>query len=332
MQHVRLDTQGEHPRDRAARWHQINREYFGELEVDSLSDAPMDADLSMFSVGALRMYRINGPAHRVRRSARCAELPGDELYKLVLQLDGNADIVQPGGGVHLQRGEWSLYDPRVPYAITNHARAALLVVQIPRPLLHGLKVPRLHSCHARSSGVIGLHAVLGSFLQSLSEQLVSLDDGVAQPLSETVVGLLASTLAASQDLPSPHATLPGVLKARVKQYVHTHLGDPDLGIERIARDMHCSKRYLHRVFEDEDISLDRYIWHSRLQRCHAALGAPAAQPRSISEIAYGWGFNSSAHFCRMFKSHFGIAPRDYQRQAAQRASAAAPAQAGTLSH
>lgn len=317
MQHVRYDTRDEDPRDRAARWHQINRDYFGDLDVECPAGESMDAQFSVFSVGALRMYRIDGPAHRVRRSELCGELPSDDLYKLVLQLEGNADIVQRDSSVHLDRGEWSLYDPRVPYAITNHERASLLVVQIPRVLLKGFKVPSLHSCHARSSAVIGLHAVLGSFLQSLSEQLVTLSDGVGQPLSETIVGLLASTLA-DQAREGEHATLPAVLKARVKQYVQTHLGEPDLTIERIARDMRCSKRYLHRVFEDEDCSLDRYIWQARLQRCHDTLSTPAGRTRSVSEVAYGWGFNSSAHFCRLFKSQFGLSPREHQRQSAAR--------------
>ena len=30
--------------------------------------------------------------------------------------------------------------------------------------------------------------------------------------------------------------------------------------------------------------------------------------RSISEVAYAWGFNSPAHFSRAFKKQFGMCP------------------------
>ena len=331
MQHIQFDTRGEHPNDRATRWNEINREYFGDLEVECLNDEPLDAEFSVFTVGSLRMFLINGPAHRIQRGARCNEpAAADDMYKLVLQLQGHADILQRDSSAHLRRGDWSLYDPHVPYSITNHERTSLLVVQIPRPLLKGFKVPGLHNCQAHASSVIGLHAVLGSFLQSLSEQLVTLSDGVGQPLSETVVGLLASTLAAYHEDGAGHATLPGVLKARVKQYVQAHLGEPDLTIERIAQDMRCSKRYLHRVFEDEACSLDRYSWKARLDRCQAALQSPGALGKSVSEVAYTWGFNSSAHFCRLFKNQYGLSPTEFRRQSLKSAeSMVAPASAAS---
>jgi AraC-like DNA-binding protein len=139
---------------------------------------------------------------------------------------------------------------------------------------------------------------------------------VAQPISETVIGLLASTLASHQYDGVEHATLPDVLKARIKQYVQTHLNETDLTIDRIALDMRCSKRYLHKVFEDEDCSLDRYIWLARLERCRVALSVVDLQGRSISEIAYAWGFNSTAHFCRLFKSHYELSPGAFQKKTA----------------
>lgn len=322
MDHFHFDTRSEHPSERVSRWSRINRDFFGPLGVDCLDPGPLDAEMFAFNVGPLRMFRIVAPAHRVQRTAASGELPIDSTYKLVLQLAGHAEISQRDRRFHLHAGDWSLYDPRVPYAITNFEPSDLLVVQVPRERLKGFKVPELHTCEATSSNLIGLHAVLSSFLRSLSEQLTRLPDGVGQPLSETVFGLLASTLATHHEHRVEHVPLPHVLRARVKQYVQTHLREADLSIDKIAADMRCSKRYLHRVFEEDDCTLDRYIWQSRLERCHEALRAPAAQHKSISEVAFGWGFNSSAHFCRTFKRHFGVSPREYLRQVAAQATTA----------
>ena len=45
----------------------------------------------------------------------------------------------------------------------------------------------------------GLYAVLGSFLTSLADQLPSLPNAVGRSVSDTVLGLLASTLATHSD-------------------------------------------------------------------------------------------------------------------------------------
>ncbi|MEO8806891.1 MAG: helix-turn-helix domain-containing protein [Burkholderiaceae bacterium] len=322
MDHLYFDTLSEPASDRTHYWGHVNRGYFGALQVDCLDDGPLDAQLSAFEVGPLRMFRITAPAHRIRRNMSLGELPSDGSYKLVLQLSGEAEICQHDRAFRLRPGDWSLYDPRVDYSITNFERSDLLVVLVPRLQLKGFRVPNLHTSEATSSNQIGLHAVLSSFLRSLAEQLPTLSNGVGQPLSETVFGLLASTLGTYQAEAVEYATLPAVLKARVKQYVQTHLGEGDLSIDRIALDMRCSKRYLHRVFEDAEITLDRYIWQARLERCRAALAAPGTRTRSVSEIAFGCGFNSSAHFCRLFKGHFGVSPRAYQREAASQAAVA----------
>lgn len=317
MKHFHFDTRSEAPAYRAAHWGHVNRDYFGNLGVQCLDDGPFDAEFAAYEVGPMRMYRIDAPAHRVWRDDTVRELPSDEYYKLVLQLDGHAQILQHDRAFELRPGDWSLYDPQAPYSITNFERAELLVAQFPRRAFKGFKVPNLHTSEAHTSALQGLSAVFGSFLRSLAEQLPTLPDAVGQPVSETAFGLLASTLAAGQHDAESQTTLPAVLKLRVKQHVQAHLGESDLTIERIAADLRCSKRYLHRVFEDEECSLDRYIWRSRLERCRAALAAPAAASRSISEIAFAWGFNSSPHFCRLFKSQYGVSPSEYRQQQAQ---------------
>ncbi|MEO8104668.1 MAG: helix-turn-helix transcriptional regulator, partial [Betaproteobacteria bacterium] len=87
-------------------------------------------------------------------------------------------------------------------------------------------------------------------------------------------------------------------------------------IQGIADALRCSKRYLHKVFEDDAVGLERQIWKVRLERCHAALIQEANGARSASQIAYAWGFKSSAHFCRLFKQQYGVTPGECQRTAA----------------
>jgi AraC-like DNA-binding protein len=35
--------------------------------------------------------------------------------------------------------------------------------------------------------------------------------------------------------------------------------------------------------------------------------------KSITQIAFSWGFNNAAHFSRCFKTRFGATPSDYRQ-------------------
>jgi AraC-like DNA-binding protein len=231
----------------------------------------------------------------------------------LLQLKGVSEIRQRDASFSLQPGDWSLYDPRVPYAITSNEAIRQLAVQIPREKLGHLPVGSLHTCAAHTPELVALHQVLSSFLGALAAQLHTLPDAVGAPLSETTLGLLAQALLAQRGEAPERMPLPEVLRVRVRQYIHSHLADADLTVERIARDMRCSKRYLHVLFKSEAHTLDRQIWLSRLERCRQALATADASAVSISALAYRWGFSSSAHFCRLFKREFGVTPSDFLR-------------------
>lgn len=53
----------------------------------------------------------------------------------------------------------------------------------------------------------------------------------------------------------------------------------------------------------------------RLERCAENLRDPALGDLNLTQIAYRWGFNDSAHFSRVFKEEFGQTPSDYRTAA-----------------
>jgi AraC family transcriptional regulator, positive regulator of tynA and feaB len=119
------------------------------------------------------------------------------------------------------------------------------------------------------------------------------------------------------------------LRERVKFYISAHLADPELSIDKLAALARCSKRYLHMIFRPENRSICDYIVQARLARCREDLIDPRNARRSITEIAYAWGFNSSNHFSRCFKREFGVSPRAVRAEhpwpAAEMAAARKPA-------
>ena len=111
----------------------------------------------------------------------------------------------------------------------------------------------------------------------------------------------------------PERAYQDLQSARMKAYIESHLADPDLCVSVIARACDLSSRSVHRAFDtDPSGSVSRYIWTRRISQCAAELRDPAQAQRSISDICFAWGFNSTSHFSRVFKDQFGIPPRSYR--------------------
>lgn len=114
----------EHPADRQACWGRINTSYFGALHVQCLDTGNFDARMDAYELGPLGMFMIEAPSHRVARPDVRHEIPLDEHYKLVLQLEGHGHISQREREFHLHPGDWSLYDRACPTpSPTPNARA-----------------------------------------------------------------------------------------------------------------------------------------------------------------------------------------------------------------
>lgn len=131
-------------------------------------------------------------------------------------------------------------------------------------------------------------------------------------LAGTILSLLDQSLpgrAAPQATPLPAE----MLRQRVKTYVRLHLRDPDLTIARIATALSCSKRYLHMCFADQGLSITEFIWTERLDQCRRELEQDIQSGRTLTEVAFSWGFNSSSHFSRLYKKRFGTPPSRTRR-------------------
>jgi AraC-like DNA-binding protein len=96
--------------------------------------------------------------------------------------------------------------------------------------------------------------------------------------------------------------------------IEARLADPALDAKTVAAAAGVSVRYANAVLAEEGTSIMRLIQTRRLARCRRALDHPLQNHRTISEIAYGWGFSDMTHFGRRFKAAFGRSPRDYRRQ------------------
>jgi AraC-like DNA-binding protein len=136
--------------------------------------------------------------------------------------------------------------------------------------------------------------------------------------SEEMVGnhaldLIAVSLAKTMEADRPRiSSAKALVLSNIRSVVEARLTNPALDAQAVADAVGVSVRYANAVLADHDTSIMRLIQARRLARCRYALEDPNQAHRTVSEIAYGWGFSDMTHFGRRFKKAYGILPSEYQ--------------------
>lgn len=233
---------------------------------------------------------------------------------MVLKSGHGHRIVPVGHLVLLPRsGDWSIVFQRDMRAI---------VLAVTSEALHGRLSgkPRLGEPRVVPPG--GFADVFARLLDTTARTLDNLGDAEWNAIALSLVDLLltlAHQLAASAPDAGSSATQAALLH-RICQTIERRLDDPDLAPARVAQAEGISERYLQKLFETVGDNFTHYVRERRLQRAWADLSNPAEAHRSISEIAYAYGFGDSAHFSRAFRHRFGLPPREFRQQEVERAT------------
>jgi AraC-like DNA-binding protein len=225
------------------------------------------------------------------------------LQQLVFVLHGGIHMRQQGSPLHVEADSWSLVDTGLcPLAVASGTHAIVLTL----PAL------RLSGAHATvHAGCGGVARVLLDLARSTVEVAAQLGEPARAEIGNSLTEL-ARLLLRDDAGQQPRQSGRTILCERVKTFVRRHLHQSNLSIDYIARSFHCTKRYLHKAFGESACSLNQFIWEQRLQRCAQDLANAEFGDRSVTEIAFSWGFSNSSHFSRTFRQRFGMPPSVYR--------------------
>jgi AraC family transcriptional regulator, positive regulator of tynA and feaB len=299
-----FDTAQVPARERVERWTQALAEVCGRLFADPHGAATLEVEMAFGAVGGLRVGRIAASRHRVGLTPALARAADHPVAKVIVQTRGTTIYAQGGEEVALSPGEGLVYDVARPHVITSDAPTEHLVAIIPHALIarRGISLGQLSRQRFSTRGGVG--RVAASLLDSTVGELATLTPDSEPELAASLLNLLLAPIA-------PAAGGPSALRYRIKRYIRDRIRDPELTIDEIARALGCSTRYLHRAFADEDQTITDHIWAQRIEGCRDELARRA--DRTISEVAFAWGFSSSAHFSRLFRKRFGVTPSELRR-------------------
>jgi AraC family transcriptional activator of tynA and feaB len=303
-----------HPSDRIRTWVDAISRLAGQeqdISFKPLGDSFVGR-LDHISVGNWRLSRVAANSHALTLQP-VDRTPCAQPLLVVLQKKGSCTLDRGGSIIQVGAGEVAIAPLNASLTLVNEPYVEQYVLWTSRPLPGAQASDLTHM--RRMSGQTAGQSLLRSMVETLFAGLAT-TPASAEFLAPALTWLLVQSLsepsvAASNEAPTKPS------REKIMRYVEDNLHDPEISPERIALAFGCSKRTLHRTFDSGsgDESLNRYLWRRRIERCAAELRSLTAASRrqTVTEIAYSFGFSSSAHFSRRFKQHIGVTPMSFRQ-------------------
>ena len=299
-----LSTAGLTPKRQIARWSDALTDLCGQFDVDPLEAASFEGRINYTSVAQLKLCQIEASQHRIAHTIARSRASEHPYIKILFQTYGISHFEQDGRRIDLMPGDCLAYDVSCPHTIISPALTRHEVVIVPKKLLQerGFRAERMLAC--KLSARTGTGRIAHEVAHAAFDEAARLSPITANVVAESLIDLLLLPLREADamfDRVGPEA-----MYTRAQMFIREHLRDPDLSIDQISAALGCTKRYLHMLFSERGMTVSDYIWRARLQHCRQELEAHGG--KTITDVAFSWGFSSSSHFSRMFRKYFGFVP------------------------
>ena len=285
-------------------------ESFVPLDVSRVNNDAFWGRLRTIDFDDAHVHDVTASPHAVTRTDSLIDDGDRRFYKASLQLTGTGLLIQDGREALLEPGDLALYDTARPYSLVFEQDMRMLVLMFPREQL-GLPpdVMRQLTAH-RFSSSSGLGAMIIPFLRTISQDIEKVGGVTGPRLVRTAIDLITTIFANELDLAADPRDSHQLLMQQIRLYIEANLGSIDLGPTEIAAAHFISTRHLHSLFRQRGTTVSTWIRERRLENCRRDLIDPLNAQSSVGRIASRWGFVDAAHFSRVFKAAFGMAPSE----------------------
>jgi AraC-like DNA-binding protein len=306
-----------HPRDRLAYWYDVACKVFVKHNCQVHQPSRFDVTMDHGALGDLGVVSLETRgltfAEVTKRTIAAGE---DDVFFLCLQLSGMGTFNQDGRETTIHPGDFMLLDAQRPYTCNYAAAWKQIIIKSPHRSLKarlgaGRDVTALAARYADSLG-----GLASGYIKMLPDRMDALDPTARIQIAEHVLDLTAMSLASVVGKERPAISSGSALTLlQLRTTIENSLSDPALDPTTAAAAAGISVRYANALLAKQGTSLERLIVSRRLDHCRQALEDPAQANRTITDIAFGWGFHDASHFNRRFKAAFGCSPSDYRRGA-----------------
>lgn len=272
------------------------------LRGDRQTGEDFRADVVSRDLGPLRLAELVTPAGECFRDAGSARARDSELWQVEVVTRGQVRAEQGGSTAVLGPTDLVLIDPVRPVRFASSATTHVTML-MPRDRLRLGADDAARLVGVRIRGDRGPGALVSSLVRGMTRSVDGFRAHEADRSAAAVIELIAVMLASR--LGDDRPVDDDVLRTRIVGFIEARLSDRDLSPAKVAAVHHVSVRRLHKLFQDQPLTVAALIRRRRLERCRADL---ARRNTTVAAVAASWGFADPAHFSRLFKATFGHSP------------------------
>jgi AraC-like DNA-binding protein len=300
--------------ERAALWMRSAGTLFPGLSVTKPPVNPVVGRIRGVPLGPGRLWTVLSPPVLVSYvpSSRRDVQP---MFSVMLQLEGATTAAQCGRECRLERGDFCVIDGLAPFDLeVDQSLSRVVFLQMPRYAVlsrrDGLERRTALPFDTQEPGAAFLRNVLTNLIDAAP--LLEADQRAAA-LASVVQMLGVPRLPGGEIGPGRNAERIAATLA----FIDTELADPTLTAQRVAAAQRLSRRRLDQILATQGTSLSALIWARRLAQAASDLLDPRFSDKTVTQIAFGVGFEDAAHFTRAFKRRYECTPREWRNGAAR---------------
>lgn len=299
--------------ERLAYWTEAVCEAYVQLDCATPSARDeVTGEIRIDSLATLELSRVTATAQRVRRTPSLIARSAEDYFLVSIQTRGVGTVSQDGRQAVLHPGDFALYDSTRPYELGFADDFQQFVLMLPGPTLRSrLRGP--DELTARGvPGARGAGHLMIEMITTLADTVGELEPASAAAVAQSVEHIVVAGLSALDGTAHPPEPELAARREQVKACARRRLRDPGLTVAALAAELHTSVSTLHRAFAGQPQTIAEWIWAHRLDGVRDEMCDPALRTRTITELAFSWGFVDASHFSRAFRSRFGCRPRDFR--------------------
>lgn len=295
---------------RAAQWARSAGRFFPGLHVTHAPVNPAVGSIEGIPLGVGRLWAVVSPTVLVSYNPP-VHTDISPMFSVMLQVEGTTSARQGPRSCHLSQGDFCLIDSLERFEIeVTCERSRVIFLQVPRHSILS-RQPGLERRTAQAFGSGEPGAVfLSNVLINLTQSAPFLDDAQRAASLAGIVQLLS--------VPNlPGTALPADRNSRriraMLAFIDAEFSDSSLTASRVAEALGmCRRRLDQLLLQEVGTSLTAQIWTRRLAQAASDLLDSRLVAKTVTQIAFGAGFEDGAHFTRAFRRRYHCTPSEWR--------------------
>lgn len=293
-------------KDKFNYWHDVVTKYYAPCVGITNNKDNFSATTTVQSVGLAELSQVisDGISYD-RRPSDLRSTPREDIF-LSIMLEGEGYFSQNDHQVKHQTGDILIYDAAKPYCFNYSNAYKSMLLKLPRPLVQA----KISHIDQLGGTIVNCQSVYGKLIKSLMQETLTLAS--SPELNEFILPTLEMLTTAMQRSSDGGDQATGTAHSKqlgeIKTYIHKHITDENLSIDRIATENNISVRTLSRLFAEVGETPRSWLQMQRLSFAYQALATKKVG--NVTEAALTFGYKDLSHFSRTFKKQYGFSPKD----------------------